>query len=71
MLALISLSFASQAIGVLRPLFPIKPAAPSNGELIVIGDELALQSAQKPNASPRPGPVATFGRLDDGDESLR
>ena len=33
---LISLAFVSQAFAVLRPLFPIKPAAPSNGELIVI-----------------------------------
>jgi hypothetical protein len=33
---------------VLRPLFPIKPSAPFNGELIVIGDELA-RSAKKPS----------------------
>ena len=45
---LISLAFASQAFPVLRPLFPIKPAAPSNGELIVIGDNLVLPSAKKP-----------------------
>ena len=44
---LISLAFASQAFAVLRPLFPIKPAAPFNGELIVI-DELVLRSAKKP-----------------------
>ena len=47
MAALISLVFVSQASAVLRPLFPIKPAAPSNGELTVIGDELVLQSAKK------------------------
>ena len=41
-------SLVSQASAVLRPLFPIKPAAPSNGELIVIGDELVLHSAKKP-----------------------
>jgi hypothetical protein len=46
--ALISLALVSQASAVLRPLFPIKPAAPSNGELIVIGDEFVLRSAKKP-----------------------
>jgi hypothetical protein len=45
---LVSLAFVSQASAVLRPLFPIKPAAPSNGELIVIGDELALGTEKKP-----------------------
>ena len=45
---LISLVFASQASAVLRPLFPIKPSAPFNGELIVIGDDLVLRSAKKP-----------------------
>ena len=45
---LISLVFVSQAFPVLRPLFPIKPSAPSNGELIVIGDELVLRSDKKP-----------------------
>jgi len=47
-LTLISLVFASQASAVLRPLFPIKPSAPFNGELIVIGDDLVLRSAKKP-----------------------
>ena len=46
--ALISVAFVSEASAVLRPLFPIKPAAPSNGELTVIGDELVLRSAKKP-----------------------
>jgi hypothetical protein len=45
---LISLAFGSQAVAVLRPLFPIKPAAPSNGELIIIGDDFVLRSAKKP-----------------------
>ena len=45
---LISLAFVSQAFAVLRPLFPIKPAAPFNGELIVIGDDLVLRSTKKP-----------------------
>jgi hypothetical protein len=45
---LISLAFVSQAFAVLRPLFPVKPAAPSNGELIVIGDDFVLRSAKKP-----------------------
>jgi hypothetical protein len=46
---LVSLTFVSQAFAVLRPLFPIKPSAPFNGELIVIGDELVLRSAKKPS----------------------
>ena len=46
--AFVSLTFVSQAFAVLRPLFPIKPAAPSNGEVIVIGDDLVLRSAKKP-----------------------
>ena len=45
---LIALAFASQASAVLRPLFPIKPSAPFNGELIVIGDELVLRCEKKP-----------------------
>ena len=44
----ISLAFVSQAFAVLRPLFPIKPAAPFNGELIVIGDDFVLRSTKKP-----------------------
>jgi hypothetical protein len=43
----ISLVFVSQASAVLRPLFPIKPAAPFNGELIGIGDELVLRGTKK------------------------
>ena len=46
--AFVSLTFVSQAFAVLRPLFPIKPAAPLNGELIVIGDDFALRSTKKP-----------------------
>ena len=46
--AFVSLAFLSQASAVLRPLFPIKPAAPSNGEVIVVGDELVFRSAKKP-----------------------
>ena len=45
---LISLAFVSQAFAVLRPLFPIKPAAPSDGEVIVIGDDFVLRSTKKP-----------------------
>ena len=44
--ALISLVFAWQASAVLRPLFPVKPAAPFNGELIVIGDDFVLRSTK-------------------------
>ena len=54
--ALISLVFVSQASAVLRPLFPIKPSAPFNGELIVIGDDLVLRSTKKP---PMHQPVQT------------
>ena len=46
--AFVSLAFVSQSFAVLRPLFPIKPAAPLDGELIVIGDDLVLRSAKKP-----------------------
>ena len=49
---LISLVVVSQASAVLRPLFPIKPSAPFNGELIVIGDELVLRPAKKPPMHP-------------------
>ena len=47
MATLIAVAFASQASAVLRPLFPIKPSAPFNGEVIVIGDEL-VRPAKKP-----------------------
>jgi hypothetical protein len=46
--AFVSLTFVSQAFAVLRPLFPIKPAAPFNGELIAIGDDFVLRSTKKP-----------------------
>jgi len=45
--AFVSLTFLSQASAVLRPLFPIKPEAPSSGELITTGDEL-VRFAKKP-----------------------
>ena len=44
---LVWLVFVSQTSAVLRPLFPIKPTAPSNDELTVIGDELVLRPAKK------------------------
>lgn len=53
--AFVSLAFVSQASAVLRPLFPIKPAAPFNGELIVIGDDIMLRSAKKPLLHHRSG----------------
>ena len=46
--AFVSIALVSQASAVLRPLFPIKPAAPFNGEVIVIGDDMVLRSAKKP-----------------------
>jgi hypothetical protein len=52
--AVVLLEFTSQASAVLRPLFPFRPAPPSNGELIVIEDEVALRSAKKPPPH-RPG----------------
>ena len=49
---LISLAFVSQGFAVLRPPFPAKAAAPFNGELIIIGDDLVPESAKMPTASP-------------------
>ena len=49
-------AFASQGFAVLRPPFPIKPAAPVNGEYIVMGDELALRPAKKAPAHHRNQP---------------
>jgi hypothetical protein len=42
-----SLAFVSQASGVLRSLFPAKPAPPFSDEVIVIGDDFVLR-VQKP-----------------------
>ena len=44
----VSLALASQAFAVLRPLFPAKPTAPTNGDLIIIEDELLLRSTKSP-----------------------
>ena len=46
--AFLLLEFVSQASAVLRPLFPFKPAPPSDGELAVIEDEAVLPPAKKP-----------------------
>ena len=46
--AFLFLAFVSQAAAVFRPLFPIKPAAPSNGEVVIIGDELVVRLEKKP-----------------------
>ena len=49
-------ALVSETSAVLRPLFPIKPVAPTNAEVIVIGDELMLRSAKKAGAAlPRAG----------------
>jgi len=45
--ALISLAFVSQALAVLRPLFPAKPAPPFNGEVIIIGDDSVMGVCKK------------------------
>ena len=63
---LILLAFVSQPFAVLRPLFPAKPAAPFAGEIIIIGDDFVLRSAEKrPLHSPESSTVATclHGRL--------
>jgi hypothetical protein len=44
---LVSLALASQAFALLRPLFPVKPAPPFSGDMIVIGDDLIRRSAKK------------------------
>ena len=46
--AFVAIAFVSQASAVLRPLFPVKPASPANGELTVIGDDLVQRSPKKP-----------------------
>ena len=46
-------AFASQTLAVLRPLFPIKPAAPVGGEYTVVNDELVLRPARKAPAHHR------------------
>jgi hypothetical protein len=51
--AFVSLAFVSQASAVLRPLFPIKPAAPVGGDYVVVGDELVLRPAKKAPAHHR------------------
>jgi hypothetical protein len=58
--AFVSIAFASQASAVLRPLFPIKPAAPFNGELIVIGDDM-VRSEKTRAASARSDTVGESG----------
>ena len=45
--AVLLLELVSEASAVLRPLFPFKPAPPSNGELIVIEDEAGTAMAKK------------------------
>jgi hypothetical protein len=45
--ALISIAFVSQALAVLRPLVPAKPAPPFNSELITIGDDSVAGCARK------------------------
>ena len=45
--ALISLAFVSQALAVLRPLFPAKPSPPFNGEVIVVEDDSVMEVCTK------------------------
>lgn len=51
---IISLTLLSQAFAVLRPPFPSQPAPPFEGELIIIGDELAPEFAETPGTSSEP-----------------
>jgi hypothetical protein len=44
---LASLALVSQAFAVLRPLFPVKPAPPFDGETIFVGDDLVRGSAKE------------------------
>jgi hypothetical protein len=37
----------SQALAVLRPLFPVKPSPPFGGEVIATGDDLTLGSSKE------------------------
>ena len=47
---LVSFAFLSQALAVLRPLFPLKPAPPLGGELIAIGNDLVSDSTKLPRS---------------------
>ena len=48
--AFVSLALVYQGLAVLRPLFSAKPAVPTNGDLVMIGDRLVLRSARKPRS---------------------
>ncbi len=43
--ALISIAFLSQAFAVLRPLVPVKPEPPFNGEPIIIEEDSVVGTA--------------------------
>jgi len=45
--ALILLAFVSQALAVLRPLFPSTPVPPFNGEVIIIEDDSVMGVCKK------------------------
>jgi hypothetical protein len=57
--ALISLAFVSQAFAVLRPLFPVKPAPPFNGELIIAGNDSVMDCKKTAATRPASGTVAS------------
>jgi hypothetical protein len=44
---LVSLALVSQALAVLRPLFPMKPAPPFGGGAIIVGEDTFRDAAQK------------------------
>jgi hypothetical protein len=43
----------SKAFAVLRPLFPVKPAPPFDGQVIIIGNDLIQTSAKRNATAPR------------------
>lgn len=43
----VSFALASQALAVLRPLFPAKPSPPYNGEMVIIGDDWSAAFAKR------------------------
>jgi hypothetical protein len=44
----LALAFSSQAWAIIRPPYPVKPAPPFRGHVIIIGDDSIRQASQKP-----------------------
>ena len=47
----VSFVLASESFGVLRPQFPIKPTPPFQGDMIIIGDDIAFPKAASSTAA--------------------